>query len=94
MITRVVKLTLRENEQKNFLNIFEKVQDEIRKSEGCYEVQLLTDINNPNIFFTISKWENPDALEKYRKSALFSSVWKQVKELFATPAVAWSLRNR
>ncbi len=63
----------------------------IRAFEGCLHLELLRDINRPNIFFTLSFWENESALEQYRQSSLFQTTWENTKVLFAERAEAWSL---
>jgi len=35
-------------------------------------------------------WESEEALNAYRKSELFGSVWPKTKACFANPAEAWS----
>ena len=34
------------------------------------------------IFFTLSIWEHPQALENYRNSELFKDTWSKTKALF------------
>lgn len=91
MIIRVVKMTFREGEEENFLEIFRNAGNRIRAFEGCSEVQLLRSPEQGNIFFTLSKWQNDDSLQAYRKSDLFQKTWKKTKALFSERAVAWSL---
>jgi len=91
MITRVVKLTFREEEVMAFLDIFEESKKSIASFPGQKDLRLLRDRMHHQIFFTISIWENAEALEAYRKSELFASVWSRTKALFAEKAEAWSL---
>ena len=91
MIVRLVKMTFKDSEIDNFKSIFKITQPKIAEMKGCLKVDLRQDINQPEIFFTISHWENEDGLENYRKSQLFINTWKQVKPLFITKAEAWSL---
>ena len=91
MLTRIVKMTFKEEETQNFLNVFEQRKNQIASFEGCKGVELLRDISNPNIFFTYSKWETETYLETYRNSALFGEVWKTVKKMFSEKAEAWSV---
>jgi len=53
-------------------------------------MELLRQVNNPNVLFTLSHWENEDALNAYRASELFADTWKKTKALFAEKAEAWS----
>lgn len=91
MITRIVKLSFREEEVSAFLSIFEESKSSIAAFPGQKDLTLLRDRMHHNIFFTISIWENAEALEAYRKSELFASVWSRTKALFAEKAEAWSL---
>jgi quinol monooxygenase YgiN len=93
MITRIVKMTFKPEEIPAFLVVFEKSKNLIRGFEGNTHLELLQDKNNPNIFFTYSKWQDESFLEGYRNSELFLSVWKQTKILFAEKAEAWTVES-
>ena len=90
MITRIVKLSIDPEHKKKFTAIFLDNRNKITAFNGCYSVELLKDINNDNIFFTYSKWENKAAIEAYRSSTVFKGIWKNVKPLFNGKALAWS----
>jgi len=90
MVTRIVKMTFRNDESERFIAIFNKYHEHIGNADGCLSLQLLRDLENPGVFFTYSRWEHPSFLEKYRQSDLFGEVWSQVKPLFSDPAQAWS----
>ena len=91
MIKRFVKMTFKTENIERFKDIFNVSKNLISAMEGCKHVELLQDINNPNIFFTLSIWENPEYLEAYRQSELFEGVWAKTKLLFADKPEAWSL---
>ena len=91
MITRFVKLTVKESEIDTFKNIFEENQNVIMSSEGCFHAELLQDVSNPCVFFTFSKWESVDHLNLYRQSEVFGEIWKRSKKTFSSSAEAWSL---
>lgn len=94
MITRIVKMSFREDGIEAFKEIFAESKDKIRAFPGNRHVELLQDISNPGIFFTYSKWESAQALENYRGSELFESTWAQTKALFNDKPLAWSTENR
>lgn len=77
----------------DFLALFEKNKKLIASFEGCTHLELLNDINQPNIFFTYSIWKDEKYLEKYRSSDLFNTVWSQTKVLFAAKPEAWSVKT-
>jgi heme-degrading monooxygenase HmoA len=76
---------------KDFLQVFDEVNSQIRKCKGCISVRLLTDIDDPDTVITLSEWNSQDDLEAYRASALFISTWRRVKPHFRSPAIAFSM---
>ena len=93
MITRIVKLTIKPTHIHDFVSAYSEAQQKIRQFEGCAELSLHTDKNNPCIIFTISKWSNEDQLNHYRNSNLFIGIWQSVKPMFAAKAEAWSMEE-
>ncbi len=93
MITRLVKLELTADKADQFKIIFDQYKDRIKAQEGCFQVELLQDENNPSLFFTHSIWESEDHLNRYRKSTLFGEVWPKTKTFFTNKAEAWSLNK-
>ena len=65
----------------------------IRNFEGNEFLELYQDKHDARIFFTYSYWRDEEALEKYRKSALFNEVWTYTKTLFADKPEAWSVNK-
>ena len=93
MITRIVKMTFQEDKIADFHQLFESQHTKIKSFEGCRNVVLYQDIQDKSIFFTYSHWDNEEALEAYRHSDLFKSIWKSTKALFSERAAAWSLNE-
>jgi heme-degrading monooxygenase HmoA len=93
MLVRVVKMHFSSAFAAEFKAVFKAVQPKIEAVEGCAAVQLLQDNNTPEIFFTISHWQNEDHLNAYRNSELFKTTWSVVKPNFQFKAEAWSLLN-
>ncbi|HLP51441.1 MAG TPA: antibiotic biosynthesis monooxygenase family protein [Chitinophagales bacterium] len=93
MLVRIVKMTFAEDKVENFVAAFNERKHLIAAFEGCSGVELLRDINDPRIFFTYSRWDGPESLEKYRQSELFNTVWDTVKKWFAGKPEAWSVRQ-
>ena len=62
--------------------------------EGCSHLELLNDINSPNIYFTYSYWNDETDLNNYRNSELFASVWSKTKILFCAKPEAWSVEQK
>ena len=89
-MVRIVKLSFHPEKIEAFLKHFETVKDKINTFPGCQGMQLLLDKNENGVVFTYSQWENDEALENYRNSALFTSIWPTVKQWFNDKPQAWS----
>ena len=75
MIVRLVKMTFRNGEVARFQELFEEWRHRIIAFPGCGKLELLYDINEPDVFFTHSEWGSAEDLESYRNSAVFADVW-------------------
>ena len=93
MITRIVKMTFREDAVDEFREIFQDVRLNIADFDGCQLLELLKDLEDKTIFFTYSLWESEEHLKAYLNSLLFRETWESTKALFAEEAEVWSLRN-
>ena len=91
MFKPIVKLPFREDALPEFLAIFEESKLKIRDFEGCHHLELLRDMSQLNILFTLSVWEDEASLDHYRQSPLFKTTWEKTKALFAGRPGAWSL---
>lgn len=94
MIIRIVKMTFAPDKVDDFLNHFNQWKNQIRNMPGCTHLELLNDINNPNIFFTYSYWDSENDLNNYRNSELFEMVWAQTKTWFIAKPEAWSMKQK
>lgn len=91
MLVRVVRMTFQENKVDEFLALFQATKQQIRHFEGCQHLELLRDYHHQNIYSTYSHWVDDQALDDYRHSELFRSVWGQTKPLFKEKPIAFSL---
>ena len=92
MIKRVVKLTIKNEEIDTFKALFLESKS-IILSFDCSYVECLQSQHNPCIFFTYSHWKSEEALDEYRHSGQFASIWKSTKALFEAKAEAWSTQE-
>lgn len=92
MITRLVKLTLSSEFTDAFRTNFEEVKAAIRARKGCRYLDLLADVERPNVFFTYSIWDSEEDLRAYVESDLFKSIWTEVKPMLADKTLAWSTK--
>ena len=72
---------------------FETVKWKVASFPGCTGMKLLQDIKNPYIIMTYSIWDNEEALENYKNSELFTTIWLSIKIWFDAKAEAWSLQT-
>ena len=93
MLIRIVRMRFTEAGVEEFLNFFNQHKVAIRNFPGCSHLKLLKDADDPLCYTTLSHWDGPNDLEKYRKSELFASVWGRVKTLFAERSQAFSLER-
>lgn len=85
-------MTFRPDAVDTFLRIFDDSSPRIRAFPGCHHLELWQDASYPNIFTTMSEWDDDAALERYRKSDLFRGTWSRTKPLFAAKPDARSHR--
>jgi len=90
MLIRIVRMTFALHQVEEFLRLFEESKAQIRQMPGCLFLELWQDADQPNVYCTHSHWESAEALEAYRRSALFGRVWPATKALFAAPPLAFS----
>jgi quinol monooxygenase YgiN len=87
-------MTFRQEAVSDFTALFEERRHTIRGFDGCTHLELWQDANDPNIFFTYSKWDSQTALDHYRFSEFFKDTWGKTKALFAEKPQAWSVVQR
>ncbi len=90
---RIVKMEFEPSEIETFLSYFQTIKEKVRGQEGCSHLELLQDLNTPNILFTYSIWEDESYLNKYRDSAFFKEVWSNTKKHFNAKPGAWSVNT-
>lgn len=93
MLIRIVRMTFRPEAVPAFLENFEANKTSIRNFPGCQHLELWQDHSEENIWVTYSHWESEEALNKYRDSELFKSVWGYTKPLFSEKPQAFSLKK-
>ena len=93
MLIRIVRMTFRQEAVPDFLENFEANKQSIRNFPGCNHLELWQDHHAENIFMTYSHWESEEALNQYRDSELFKSVWSFTKSLFSEKPQAFSSKK-
>ena len=90
---RIVKMEFEPSEIETFLSYLHTIKEKVRAQEGSSHLELLQDLNTPNILFTYSIWEDESYLNKYRDSAFFKEVWSNTKKHFNAKPGAWSVNT-
>ncbi|HEY5749240.1 MAG TPA: antibiotic biosynthesis monooxygenase family protein [Chryseolinea sp.] len=93
MLIRIVRMHFKESGVEEFLAVFNRHKAEIRNFEGCSHLELLKDVDASHTYITYSYWRDAAALERYRQSALFESVWGRTKGLFSDRPQAFSVEK-
>lgn len=91
MILRIVRMEFTKETLDQFERLFSTYQTDIRHFPGCKALELHGDPDNELVRYTHSNWESTEALDAYRHSELFSTVWPQTKVLFGGKPWAYSL---
>lgn len=86
-------MNFQEDKVPEFLENFHANKEKIRNFPGCQHLELWQDENFKNIFNTYSIWTDEVALNQYRDSELFKSVWAATKILFAEKPLAFSSKK-
>lgn len=91
MITRIVRMTFKNENTDEFLRIFTTSKQKIREFPGCLYLSLHRDHHDACVYYTVSRWKSQENLDDYRRSDLFTATWTQTKKLFSDKPAAFSL---
>jgi len=91
MIIRIVQMEFRPEAVEQIRSRLVEQAPKVRAFPGCLALALHPDAENPNIFYSVSHWVDKEALEVYRRSALFREFWAELKVHFVQPARAFTL---
>lgn len=90
MIQRLVKLRFHPTTTQAFEQIVAETRERIRAFDGCLHMEAWKDINDPNAYYTYSRWTSEAALDNYRQSVFFQGTWARTKALFSDRPEAFS----
>lgn len=93
-LNRIVRMEFHPQHIADFENLFAQVKEQIRHFPGCLSLQVWTDPEAPNVYFTFSRWVSAADLEAYRNSVLFKETWAQTKRWFCAKPQAFSAIDR
>ncbi len=93
MIIRYVKMSFESAHIADFKNFEKSIYDTIRGFKGCEYLEILQEVNNPQVFFTHSHWRSEEDLNNYRHSDFFQKTWAKTKQWFNAKPEVWSLES-
>lgn len=93
MITRIVKLKLKEEFVDGFLKYMEKFAQESREFKNNHHVDYFADMDESTHFHIYTIWKTEGALNKFRKSEINLNFKANIKEWNASPYTAWTVQN-
>lgn len=93
MIVRVVQMHFKKECVEDFQQMFNEIKENIRAQAGCQLLELYQDTTDQQRFYTYSYWKDDNALNNYRKSALFEEIWPKTKAMFDQKPIANSLHK-
>ncbi|MFZ6051565.1 putative quinol monooxygenase [Halocola ammonii] len=93
MLIRIVKMTFQPEKVDEFLELFDSKKEAIRATEGCEHLELIRQIDQPNVMMTYSFWRGEEHLKNYKNTDVFKEVWPKTKALFAARPEAWSMER-
>ena len=76
-----------------FKILFDQIKSKVASYKGCQQLSLLQVINDSNIIFTYSVWDDEEALERYRSSETFTHIWAETQKGFSKRAEAWTMNK-
>ncbi|MEQ9006874.1 MAG: antibiotic biosynthesis monooxygenase family protein [Ekhidna sp.] len=94
MLIRIVRMDFKPEKVKDFLKLFEKVENKIKAFPGCSHLELCKDAKLDHVYYTFSKWQGEEDLQKYRQSEFFEDTWAKTKVLFGGKPLAYSLNHQ
>jgi quinol monooxygenase YgiN len=86
-------MTFQPEKVDEFLEMFDQKKEAIRATEGCQQLELIRNIDEPNVMMTYSFWTDEEHLNNYKKTDVFAEVWPKTKALFAARPEAWSMER-
>lgn len=92
MIKRIVRLTVKDTAASEaFQEIYRSRNPFKNGVKGCRDVKVMKDVNDENVYYTVSIWDHNDDLEAYRESEYFAETWPMVKAQLSKRAEAFSM---
>ena len=76
---RIVGLPVHVDREAELQSGFDDAYPRLRELAGCAHLALVRDANDGLEYLTLSLWTSHEALDAYRKSSLFASIWPRIR---------------
>jgi quinol monooxygenase YgiN len=63
------------------MELSKELVEETVKEEGCIRYEILQEVKDPKVMFTIEEWEDEEALNRHMASEHFKRIVPQLNEL-------------
>lgn len=93
MITRIVKVKLKEEFRETFLEYMKKFAADTCAFKNSHHVDYFADMDEPNNFHIYTIWKTEGALNKFRKSDINIKFKSNLNTWCTLNYVAWTVQN-
>ena len=93
MITRIVKISIKQQNQNDFKNYINEVRPIMADFKGCEHIEILKDKSNSNTFSIYSIWKNEKLLEHFRSSEMSGEFNRTIEKWLEKQIQAWTVEN-
>ena len=85
MVYVTAGINIQEGKVDEFLKIAKELVEKTNKlDEGCIQYELCQDVNAPNQFYMVERWESEQLLQTHMQAEHFVNLVPKVKELTTT----------
>ncbi len=80
----IITFQAKTNTIADFLKIMQQVKTDLPMVDGCHDVQVLRNIDNPCVFTLVETWENKESHQENSKKLQDSGSWDHIIGLLAS----------
>lgn len=86
-------MKIKEHCLSDFINFISATNEKILETEGCKQLELLRDKEDPTVFFIYQFWDSEKSLSKYHRSEFYGRYKEQINSFFEENEQAWIVEN-
>jgi quinol monooxygenase YgiN len=88
MVLQVVIASIKPEQRERWLEVIPRNAVETRAEEGCHSYQIAEDLEAPNTFVIIERWESIEAVYDHFRNQ-FERLMEALGDVFVVPPVAF-----